>query len=77
VLEVLLGGGITLAVALVFHLIASHSLGEQASALMESASRSERLVEKVLAGLEEARLVDLVRKDGKITGIVKQGKVDI
>jgi len=44
---------------------------------MESASRSERLVEKVLAGLEEARLVDLVRKDGKITGIVKQGKVDI
>jgi hypothetical protein len=68
--EVLLGGGITLIVAVIFHFVASWSLKKRTIEL-------EKRVDKVLSALEEAGLVSLVRQNGRITGIQKDGQVHI
>ena len=68
--EVLLGGGITLIVAVIFHIFASRELRRRATKITTQ-------VNKVLEALEEAGLVELARRTGKITGIKKSGEVKI
>jgi uncharacterized membrane-anchored protein YhcB (DUF1043 family) len=68
VLGIAVGVFVAIVVSRFFHRRTSKDLRLQAD-------RLKTQVDKVLAALEEADLVDLVRKNGEITGIVKYGKV--
>jgi hypothetical protein len=66
-----IGAMVTWLVARAYYVRASRDLEKAAADL-------RRLTAKVLVGLEEAGLVQLVRNEsGEITGIVRSGKVDI